>query len=237
MRKATGFAVLVSLAAIAALAAGQPWVKLGVGSLALPSWAELHALGRNSERRLSELIGHGLLRSPEMMLGLTIATLLPMLALASTLVRSLLRWRQRRERMRRLEQLRVGSRTVEEAGTAWLEFGGAEQPRALDMRREMIRIGRDGENEVRLDHLSVDHVHAIIKRTHDARYLVVDVSGSKIGLTVNGEPATVAPLRDGDRIGLGDLAVTFRRSDSTQPLLPSDQTQFDAAGGPLSASH
>lgn len=224
MRKATGWAVLVTLTAIAVMATEQPWVKLAVGSLTLPSWAEIDALVRNSERRLSELIGHGLLRSPEMMLGLAIATLLPLLALASTLVRSLLRWQQRRERMRRFEQFRGGSRTVEQAGTAWLELDGGEQPRALDVRRELVRIGRDGENEVRLDHQSVDHVHAIIKRTPDAHYLVVDVSSRQNGLTVNGERKTFAPLRDGDRIGLGDLAVTFRRSGPTPHLLPYDQT-------------
>lgn len=211
-RIARTVAVLATLAVVAA-GTSDMWRPL-LAQVSLPTYAEMHAFALDGHHRIDVLIRQGYARSPEMMLGFAIAILLPLLALTATLGRASVRWHRRRQRMLRQEMMAKALATEHPgmpAGHAWLELDGSGH-RAVGLDRELVRIGRDGENELTLEHGSVAHLHALIRRTPDWDYLIVDVSGGGEGVTINGEPKESSALRDGDRIGLGALAVTFRRS-------------------------
>ena len=76
---------------------------------------------------------------------------------------------------------------------------------------ELIRIGRDEENDLRLADPNVHRHHALIQRTPDAEFVVFDVSGGRgNGVFVNGRRHARARLRDGDLITLGNSRVRFR---------------------------
>lgn len=210
-RPSARLAVLATFAAAAATATTIFVPALTASGL--PSAAEILALAASAQRRLAELAHQGYARSPEMMLGLAIAATLPLLAVASAVTRAVIRWHRRRDRMHRLTLSANSRAAVEPSGRAWLQFDGAAGQCDLLGNRELFRIGRDGDNEVPVDHQSVDLVHALIRRMPNAGYLIVDVSRTGSGVTVNGNPTASCALRDGDRIGLGAFAVTFRRTE------------------------
>jgi class 3 adenylate cyclase len=91
---------------------------------------------------------------------------------------------------------------------AWLE--------AVDGRRWFLEreagIGRDAKNDIHLEDRSVSRFHARLERTDDS-YLIID-TGSRNGVAINGRPIEAAhPLRPGDRVGLGDVTLTFHLDD------------------------
>lgn len=68
-------------------------------------------------------------------------------------------------------------------------------------------IGRLPECEITLDDPAVSRRHARI--THDGGEYRIEDLGSTNGLRVNGEAVTSGRLRDGDRVDLGGVKVTF----------------------------
>ena len=55
-------------------------------------------------------------------------------------------------------------------------------------------------------------LHALIQRTPEAEFIIMDVSSATGGgLMVNGERHASWRLRNGDRIELGKAALTFHR--------------------------
>jgi hypothetical protein len=110
------------------------------------------------------------------------------------------------------------------AGPAWLEIEGAER-RRLPLRAELSRIGRDADNDLTFTGPGIAATHALIQRTPERRYLVVDVSGDPEGsLTVNGARCRHATLVDGDRIAFGRAAMTFRHSGIATNGTPTRHT-------------
>ncbi|MDQ3530139.1 MAG: FHA domain-containing protein, partial [Actinomycetota bacterium] len=73
--------------------------------------------------------------------------------------------------------------------------------------RGTATIGRLPECEVTLDDASVSRRHARVERNGDG-WSITDL-GSTNGVKVNGESVRSATLRDGDRLQLGSLALTF----------------------------
>ena len=72
-------------------------------------------------------------------------------------------------------------------------------------------LGRSEGNQVQLARAGVSRRHAMITIGADGRYSIEDLQ-SQNGTFVNGERITQATLADGDRIGIGDVEVTFRSS-------------------------
>ena len=93
---------------------------------------------------------------------------------------------------------------------AWIDVDGPGR-RRLRIAGELVRIGRDEENDLRLEDPNVHRHHALIQRTADAEFVILDVSGMRgNGLAVNGRRLARASLRDGDLIELGTTRVRFR---------------------------
>jgi hypothetical protein len=79
---------------------------------------------------------------------------------------------------------------------------------------ESLEIGRDLSCDLVLEDSSVSRRHARLG-WNGGGWTLVDV-GSKNGITVNGEPARGAELRDGDWIGFGRLRGRFERLSAAQ---------------------
>jgi len=86
---------------------------------------------------------------------------------------------------------------------------------------DVIRIGRDAANDIRLTHPMVSRFHAVVKR--DANGLSVTDQGSANSTYVNGRPVGTHSLRDGDVVHIGPFRfyVTggeFRRADDISKI-------------------
>ena len=95
---------------------------------------------------------------------------------------------------------------------AWIEIDSRHGGRNLELTREMLRIGYGSDNDLPLPGEGHDSVHALIRRTPEAEFVVVDLSGDAgPGIAVNGYRLSSACLVDGDRIALGSYSMVFRR--------------------------
>ncbi|MGH1419210.1 MAG: FHA domain-containing protein [Hyphomicrobiaceae bacterium] len=84
--------------------------------------------------------------------------------------------------------------------------------------REMLRLGREDDNDVCFDEATVHRYHAVIKRSIESGYVISDISESGgNGVFVNGRRTREARLEDGDEINLGVAKITFR-SDAVPEL-------------------
>jgi pSer/pThr/pTyr-binding forkhead associated (FHA) protein len=73
-----------------------------------------------------------------------------------------------------------------------------------------MRIGRHQDNDVCLADTTVAGYHAVIERSPEAAFVIVDVSGkNSSGVRINGERQSQARLVDGDVIELGRARLRF----------------------------
>jgi pSer/pThr/pTyr-binding forkhead associated (FHA) protein len=79
----------------------------------------------------------------------------------------------------------------------------------------VIRIGRHEDNDIRLTDSSVHRHHAVIERTPEEAFVIIDISGKDgNGVRINGARTAQAQLADGDVIELGRAKMKFE----TAPL-------------------
>lgn len=78
----------------------------------------------------------------------------------------------------------------------------------------LVRIGREDDNDVQLVHNTVHRYHAIIERTPEAEFVVMDVSGTGgNGVRINGERVAHCRLRGGELIEIGMVQLRFQLSE------------------------
>jgi hypothetical protein len=158
------------------------------------------------------LIQEAYLRAPTLVLALTALLVLPAVALISAATRAV-----RGYRSRRAAALSAGADSVpgdmpDAAGLpmrsqAWLTVDGAG---TVALAGQVARIGRHRDNDIRLADRSVHRRHAVIERTPDEAFLIVDVSGRNGGgVRVNGRRTERVQLSDGDVIELGRARLKF----------------------------
>jgi hypothetical protein len=149
--------------------------------------------------------GYG--RAPAVMIGLAIVGMLPLLSLAGYLAHRI-----------RAAEAPVPVKPADAEGLAWpkqawITVDGGAGGRWM-LPRELLSIGREEDNDLRLDHATVHRHHAVLQRTSDARFIICDLSGaSGNGIKVNGSRVAQAALADGDRIEVGAVVLDFE----TQP--------------------
>jgi hypothetical protein len=142
--------------------------------------------------------------APALMLGLLALVALPITALFSGAAR----WWQRR-------RLRPAVRAVEEAapaprnGHAFVELLD-ERGLRVALLADMIRIGREHDNDIRISSKRVHRYHAAIHREEFGVYRLTDLAGEGgNGVSVNGAPCSDIELQDGDLIQLGPGRMRF----------------------------
>ncbi|MGE0055047.1 MAG: FHA domain-containing protein [Hyphomicrobium sp.] len=201
-------------------------VALGVssGSPAIASTAQEGRMGD----RIAELLAHGIdvagwsiaagyRAAPALMLGLATLLAVPAISLASRLVCAL----NRRSLLARIES-ESSAHNGDDAlpslpGHAFVELMNSEEgaTRSASCARyailhDMLRIGREEDNDVRLTEAAVHRYHAAILREDFGSYRITDLSGIEgNGVRVNGQPCEDVRLRDGDLIELGPGRLRF----------------------------
>jgi FHA domain len=93
---------------------------------------------------------------------------------------------------------------------AWIEIEGAGDKARHGIGRTIVRIGRDGDNDICLNEMTVHRYHAAVHRTDDADFVITDLSSEGgNGVKVNGKAVAEVRLEDGDLIELGLARLKF----------------------------
>src|SRR5690606_37068911 len=101
-----------------------------------------------------------------------------------------------------------GSERLPPSGEGWVEI--SRQPgRRIKVGRGMVRVGREDDNEIRLEARTVHRYHAVIHRNAEGDHIVTDLSGGGNGVLVNGRRIVEARLSDGDIITIGGESLRF----------------------------
>ncbi len=118
---------------------------------------------------------------------------------------------------------------------ARLEINDGLGNRVVPIDKQLIAIGRRGENDLRLSGSDVSRDHAEIAQA-DGKYVLRD-RGSRYGTFVNGEQiAAERPLRHGDRIQFGRASgtdVVFLIEDQGPPPSSSSERHHQTAVGDI----
>lgn len=212
----------------------MPCPCLSLSAAALLAPALVSALGAPAAvdalaGRTFALIEGAWLSAPTLVLALSALLILPVVALISVAAQATRRYRRRRA------ALRAASRGVDGSGLAgdltgdmldtaslpprsqaWLTVEGVGGTVAL--AGQVVRIGRHPDNDIRLTDRSVHRHHAVIERTPEEAFLIVDLSGKDgDGVRVNGQPTERMQLADGDVIELGRARLRFE-NEATVPV-------------------
>lgn len=174
---------------------------------------------------LFALIADAYERAPILVLALSALLILPAVALISAAAQT---GRRRVSREIALRAAERASQTEEEAIKemsgldtasasppllqAWLTVEGRTGG-PLPLAGDIVRIGRQEDNDIRLADRSVHRHHAVIERTADEAFTIKDISGQDgSGVRINGEAKAEARLADGDVIELGRARLKFENA-------------------------
>lgn len=183
-----------------------------IWSLPLATAAALDAASALIEHTFA-LIQGAYSRAPTLLLALTALLILPAVALISVAFELGRRHAIRRAAMQAAEQASLTGDMPDATGLpmrsqAWLTVEGGGGTVAL--AGQVARIGRHRSNDLRLADRSVHRHHAVIERTPDEAFVIVDLSGKDgSGVRINGQRAERMQLSDGDVIELGRAKLKF----------------------------
>src|SRR5262245_57869648 len=157
-------------------------------------WQNSHVAAWASARAL---LAAGYARAPALLIALCAFIVLPVAALVSLLIQWMVGGRRRRAAIRAAQLRAADAEAIVDmpaAGEmhlwseeAWLTVDGPG-PGTLPLDSRRIRIGRDQDNDLRLADATVHRYHAVIERTPEAAFVIVDISGKDgNGVLINGE--------------------------------------------------
>lgn len=166
-----------------------------------------------------EMMAAGYRTAPALMLGLAMLIAVPVLAIASRTAVVLRRSPEATRRWRGSKVLEgdvkvamaenAGEAAIPRSGHAFLEIVGAANAR-FAILSDMLRIGREDDNDIRIPSSRVHRYHAAILREEFGCYHITDLTGfDGDGVLVNGKRCAQAQLNDGDVIELGPGCLRF----------------------------
>jgi len=152
--------------------------------------------------------------APALMLGLVLATILPLLTMLMKASEPLRRSPDATLRYRPGHKKTFEAEVANAADTRkrqpFVEIESTGRKMRCAILRDMLRIGREHDNDIRIPSRSVHRYHAAIHRDSD-NWHITDLSGVESnGLIVNGKRCCEARLNDGDVIELGPGKLRFR---------------------------
>lgn len=170
-------------------------------------------------------VGLGYDTAPALIFGLAVIAALPALMIGGMLLRLATPEDVRTSRVRKTEivsgspdaagstRRRGGSPVFAEAAISVEQDGGETQTDSVYRFAEgemIMRIGREADNDLRLEHPTVHRYHAMVQRDLDEGYLITDLANpSGNGVFVNGKRVSHGRLADGDEISLGEARLRF----------------------------
>jgi len=219
-----GIALLISTSAVGAAPETLP---LGDGvfvpGLAAQSWTSF-----------TNWIAASYTQAPALVLGLAVLFVVPPLALIGWMMR------KREEEASSLAEARTQVRRAPRAPAAeprdgvrtghiplrplqawveivnWADVAPSAPDKKYSLARTLLRIGRETDNDICLEDITVHRYHAAIHRTEDAEFVVTDLSSAGgNGVVVNGRAVAEARLASGDVIQLGNAQLKFSASPSS----------------------
>ena len=116
---------------------------------------------------------------------------------------------RRREAEDVIKEIPESAATSALQSQGWLTVEGRSGG-PMPLAGDLIRIGRQEDNDIRLADRSVHRHHAVIERTADEAFMIKDVSGQDgSGVRINGEPKAEGPTcrRRCDRAWPGEPEV------------------------------
>jgi hypothetical protein len=167
-------------------------------------------------RATKAAISEGYRVAPALMLGLGLAIGFPLLTIASRVVRRAGRSPDATRLYRpgsdddRVEA-ELGDDVVPHTQQPFVEIEAGGKGMRCAIPRDMLRIGREDDNDIRIPSGAVHRYHAAIYREDYDDWHIADLSGVEgNGLIVNGRRCCEARLNDGDLIQLGPGKLRFR---------------------------
>jgi hypothetical protein len=89
---------------------------------------------------------------------------------------------------------------------------GRKTLQVLDLKKDVIQIGREEERDVVIDNPSVSRTHAEIRLSEDGTWILEDL-GSSNGTFLHGDRIDgPRPLKLGDEIGFGKFSLIFGKA-------------------------
>jgi pSer/pThr/pTyr-binding forkhead associated (FHA) protein len=107
------------------------------------------------------------------------------------------------------------------------------QPYRFQLDREIVTIGRGGENDIVVDSGSVSTSHAEMRRVRGG-YELADI-GSTNGLKGDGARYESVPLHQGSSVQIGDVTFDFSLAEDELVLLAGEAKQFAAPSLPAAS--
>lgn len=83
---------------------------------------------------------------------------------------------------------------------------GGEVVRTEELDQDVIKVGKLSSSHLRLDDSNVSRIHAVIERSSDGAFSVIDL-GSATGTYVNGDKVTKSDVNSGDELQFGDTTL------------------------------
>lgn len=176
--------------------------------------SDVLSAAQSTAQLVQDLIVRGYRVAPALMLGLGLLALMPVIALLSPLVSRAHRADDATRRHKGHDpddgKTAIDGDAVGVPAHAFLEVVGGSQTR-FAILRDMMRIGREDDNDIRIPSNAVHRYHAAIHREYMQDWHITDLSGTDgNGIRVNGQRCSDACLHDGDVIELGPGRLRFR---------------------------
>ena len=197
------------------------------------SMEPVHQRVMDAAHRARVVVAEAYQRSPVIVMSLGLAGALPILATLFGIGRVVRRRAEMRER-----QVLSDDTRARPGDKAWIDIGEGADSAPLAFTGEILRIGRHSDNDIALAHEAVHRHHALIQRTPDDEFILMDLTaGTGNETLLNGRPAGRAALKDGDRITLGDTVLVFHlgveapaasvRPEARKPIDPDPKEMTD----------
>lgn len=184
---------------------------------------------QDSVKLVGSAVGLGFDTAPALVFGLAVIVVLPVLLIGGMMLRAVA---EGEPKTSSAKPLHAGTQNDPERDTSNLKqqasaFANAvffveqdaDEARSGEAHRfvgdqMVMRIGRESDNELRLEHSTVHRYHAMVQRDFENGYMITDLADdSGNGVFVDGQRISHSRLSGGEEIALGKAVLRFEIVD------------------------